>query len=88
MYIFASENRLTSPISIANMAKISSKNFYGNFRVKVYGQGLNTLAGLPLLLSLLDEDLLVRLLSRIIRKGTDREVCKLRRGLKITIYVK
>lgn len=70
------------------MSRINQKHFYANYRVKVYGKGLNTLAGLPLFLSLVGDDLASRLLERCDKHGKDKEVFKLRRGIKITIYVK
>lgn len=61
-----------------------------NFKIKVSGmnngQKLHTLVGVRGLLALVGEDLANKLLTRAFNSAGDREVCKLRRGLKITFY--
>ena len=58
-----------------------------NFKIKVYGQGLNTLVGVAGLRSIVEDDALCnRLLDRAFNAEGDKQVCKLRRGIKITFY--
>jgi len=68
-------------------SKYTSKFINRNFRIKAYGMGLNTLLGVRGALELLGE-LLYKFLDRAIKSGLDKCVCKLRRGLTITLYVK
>ena len=67
---------------------ISSRDFYRNYRVKVYGNGYNQLAGLPLLSSLFDDILLEKILLKARDCVLDSITIKFRRGIKVTIYVK
>ena len=67
---------------------ISSRDFYRNYRVKVYGNGYNQLAGLPLLSSLFDDILLEKILFKARNCVLDSCTLKFRRGIKVTIYYK
>lgn len=64
-----------------------------NFRIKVYGvngegKKLNTLMGVSGIVRLIGEELLFKFIERSIDSMADSCVCKLRRGLKVTLYVK
>lgn len=64
---------------------ISSKIFNSQFRVKIYGNGLNTLVGYDGFMKLVG-DVSSQLLKRALSSPDDKCVCKLRRGLKVTFY--
>lgn len=64
-----------------------------NFRIKVFGfnrQGekINTLVGVSGILGLVGVEMLNKLLRRAFRSMDDVCICKLRRGLKVSFYVK
>lgn len=64
-----------------------------NFRIKVYGrdeQGkrINSLFGVSGIISMIGETLFFKFLQRAINSMADKCVCKLRRGLQISFYVK
>lgn len=64
-----------------------------NFRIKVFGYNaegkkINTLMGVAGILALIGEELLNKFLSRAFNSMDDVCVCKLRRGLKVSFYVK
>lgn len=64
-----------------------------NFRIKVYGlseQGkrINCLYGVSGIIKLIGETLFFKFLKRAIGSMSDKCVCKLRRGLQVTFYVK
>lgn len=64
-----------------------------NFRIKVFGYNadgkkINTLMGVAGILALIGEELLNKFLRRAFSSMDDVCVCKLRRGLKVSFYVK
>ncbi len=64
-----------------------------NFLLKVYGVDaagckVNRLVGVSGLLSLIGTDLFNKFIARACRAGGDVCVCKLRRGLKVSLYNK
>lgn len=64
-----------------------------NYRIKVFGvnnegKKINMLVGVSGLLNLVGLELANKLLDRRERCMDDACVCKLRRGLKVTFYVK
>lgn len=64
-----------------------------NFRIKVYGrdeQGkrINSLFGVSGIIAMIGETLFFKFLQRAINSMADKCVCKLRRGLQISFYVK
>lgn len=64
-----------------------------NFRIKVFGinnegKKINTLMGVAGILALIGEELLNKFLRRAFNSMDDVCVCKLRRGLKVSFYVK
>lgn len=70
----------------------STATINANFRIKVYGwiDGLkiDMLVGVSGLLQLIGTDLANKFVERAFNSKEDRTICKLRRGLKITFYVK
>ena len=71
----------------------TTKFINSNFRLKVFGldnagKKINRLVGVSGLLALIGFDLLNKFISRALRAGLDACVCKLRRGLKVTLYAK
>ena len=64
-----------------------------NFRIKVFGYNaegkkINTLMGVAGILALIGEELLNKFLNRAFGCMDDVCVCKFRRGLKVSFYVK
>ncbi|WP_279134841.1 ribosomal large subunit pseudouridine synthase B [Parabacteroides johnsonii] len=64
-----------------------------NFRLKVYGidengNRINKLVGVSGLIELIGEELLNKFVGRALRAGLDKVVCKLRRGLQVSFYIK
>ena len=64
-----------------------------NFRIKVYGRDengkrINSLYGVSGIIALIGEDLFFKFLGRAFRSMADKCVCKLRRGIQISFYVK
>ena len=63
-----------------------------NYRIKVYGHvdgtRVNKLVGVSGMINLIGAELANKFLTRAERSMDDSCVCKLRRGLKITFYVK
>lgn len=64
-----------------------------NFRIKVYGRGedgkrINTLLGVSGIIRLIGVDLFNKFVARALKCMDDVCVCKLRRGLQVSLYVK
>ena len=64
-----------------------------NFRIKVYvvdnnGNKVNKLVGVAGIIALIGVEMLNKLLKRAFGCLLDKCVCKLRRGLKVSFYVK
>jgi len=64
-----------------------------NFRIKVYGHDengkrINSLFGVSGIIAMIGEALFFKFLQRAINSMADKCVCKLRRGLQISFYVK
>lgn len=71
----------------------STKEINFNFRIKVSGvdengKKINKLVGVAGLIRLIGIELINKFLGRAFRSKLDKTVCKLRRGLKISFYVK
>ena len=71
----------------------STKFINQNFRIKVYGrdeQGrrINSLYGVSGIIAMIGEELLYKFIRRAIESMRDVCVCKLRRGLVVSLYVK
>ncbi len=71
--------------------KYTTREINHNFKIKVYGvhegKKVDTLVGVKGLLKMVnDVELCNRLLDRAFKTMKDKEVCKLRRGIKFTFY--
>lgn len=76
-----------------NCQKFTSKFVNANFRIKVFGRTedgkkINTLMGVSGIIKLIGETLFYKFVQRALNCMLDACVCKLRRGLKVTLYVK
>ena len=73
--------------------QFSSKFINQNFRIKVFGYNengkkINTLMGVSGIIKLIGETLFFKFVQRALDCMRDVCVCKLRRGLQISLYVK
>ena len=64
-----------------------------NFRIKVFGydengKKINTLMGVSGIIAMIGEELFYKFIQRAIDSMKDVCVCKLRRGLVVSLYVK
>ena len=64
-----------------------------DFRIKVNGinnegKKINTLVGVSGAIELIGEDFLEKFVDRAYAAGLDACTCKLRRGIKVTLYIK
>jgi hypothetical protein len=71
----------------------STKFINQNFRIKVYGRDengrrINSLYGVSGIIAMIGEELLYKFIRRAIESMQDVCVCKLRRGLVVSLYVK
>ena len=71
----------------------TSKFINKNFRIKVSGidnegNRINKLVGVSGLLNLIGETLADKFVTRALKAGLDKVKCRLRRGLRVTFYVK
>ena len=73
--------------------KFDSKFINQNFRIKVFGRDengkkINTLMGVSGIIKLIGETLFFKFVQRALDCMRDVCVCKLRRGLQVSLYVK
>ena len=73
--------------------KYTTKFINQNFRIKVFGrdaQGkkINTLMGVSGIIAMIGEELFFKFVQRALDCMLDKCVCKLRRGLVVSLYVK
>lgn len=71
----------------------SMREINKNFKMKVYGRNeegkkVDTLMGVSGLILLIGVDMMNKQLDRAFRSKEDKCVCKLRRGIQVTYYVK
>lgn len=71
--------------------KYTARDINHNFKIKVYGiyngQKVDKLVGVSGFLAMVEDvELCNRLLDRAFKTMKDKEVCKLRRGIKFTFY--
>ena len=71
----------------------STKFINQNFRIKVFGrtedgQKINTLMGVSGIIAMIGEELFYKFIQRALDRMQDVCVCKLRRGLQVSLYVK
>lgn len=64
-----------------------------NFRIKVYGidengNRINKLVGVSGIIALIGVEFLNKFIDRALKAGLDKCVCKLRRGLQVSLYNK
>ena len=76
-----------------NVRRFSSKFVNANFRIKVFGRDengkkINTLVGVSGIIRLIGEELFFKFVQRALDCMLDVCVCKLRRGLQVSLYVK
>ena len=76
-----------------DILKYTSKFINRNFRIKVYGvdsmgNKINKLVGVTGILALIGAELLNKFIDRALKAGLDKCVCKLRRGLQVSLYIK
>lgn len=76
-----------------NQLNYTTKWINSNFRIKVYGRDengkkINTLVGVSGIIRLIGVELFNKFIKRAIDCMMDSCVCKLRRGLVVTLYVK
>jgi hypothetical protein len=76
-----------------NVKRFSSKFVNQNFRIKVFGRDengkkINTLVGVSGIIRLIGEELFYKFVQRALDCMLDVCVCKLRRGLQVSLYVK
>lgn len=74
-------------------ASYSSAYINKNYLIKVNGISpsgtkLNVLVGVSGAIALIGEELFYKFVARADRDGNDKTVCKLRRGIKFTLYAK
>lgn len=78
----------------ANATKTFTTKFINqNFRIKVFGRDengkkINTLMGVSGIIRLIGEELFFKFVQRALDCMLDVCVCKLRRGLQVSLYVK
>lgn len=73
--------------------KFSTSFINQNFRIKVYGRDengkkINTLLGVSGIIRMIGEELFYKFIQRALDCMLDVCVCKLRRGLQVSLYVK
>lgn len=80
-----------NPDSVYNGLKYTTAEINRTFKIKVSGvnfegKKMNVLVGVSGLIRLIGVDLTNTLLNRAFNCMDDKQVCKLRRGLKVTFY--
>lgn len=73
--------------------QFSTKFINQNFRIKVFGRTedgrkINTLMGVSGIIAMIGEELFYKFIQRALDCMQDVCVCKLRRGLQVSLYVK
>lgn len=70
----------------------TTKEINMNFRIKVFGfvegKKVNTLVGVSGLVKMIGQEMAQKTINRAFAGKDDACVCKLRRGVKVTFYVK
>jgi hypothetical protein len=77
----------------SNQTTFTTKFINQNFRIKVFGRDengkkINTLMGVSGIIRLIGEELFYKFIQRALDCMMDCCVCKLRRGIKVSLYVK
>lgn len=73
--------------------KFTTSFINANFRIKVFGRDengkkINTLMGVSGIIRMIGEELFYKFVRRALDCMFDKCVCKLRRGLQVSLYVK
>lgn len=80
------------PADIYNGLLYTTKEINRNFRIKINGivdgKKVNKLVGVKGLIELIGVEIANKMLRRAFNGTDDKTVCKLRRGIKISFYVK
>lgn len=78
-------------MNIYNGLEYTTREINRNYKIKVAGlvdgTKVNVLVGVSGLIGMVGVEMANKLLDRAFRCMDDKQVCKLRRGLKITFYV-
>lgn len=77
----------------SNQTTFTTKFINQNFRIKVFGRDengkkINTLMGVSGIIRLIGAELFYKFIQRALDCMMDCCVCKLRRGIKVSLYVK
>ena len=76
--------------TLATTLNYSTREINRTFKIKVYGyvdgRKIDTLVGVSGLLRLVGVELANKMLAKAFRTMDDKQVCKLRRGIKVTFY--
>ena len=77
----------------SNQTTFTTKFINQNFRIKVFGRTedgkkINTLMGVSGIIAMIGEELFFKFVQRALDCMLDKCVCKLRRGLQVSLYVK
>lgn len=79
-------------LAIYNGLNYTTKEINTNFRIKVNGivdgKKVNTLVSVSGLIKLIGVEMVNKMLRRAFAGKDDKLVCKLRRGIKVSFYVK
>lgn len=79
-------------LPVYNGLNYTTREINMNFRIKVNGvsdgKKLNKLVGVSGLIQLIGVEMVNKMLRRAFAGKLDKLICKLRRGIKITFYVK
>lgn len=80
------------PADIYNGLEYTTREINRTFKIKVNGlfngKKINTLVGVKGLIELIGVEMANKMLRRAFNGTDDKTVCKLRRGIKISFYVK
>lgn len=79
--------------SNSNILEFTTKFINSNFRIKVFGRTedgkkINTLVGVSGILKLIGAELFNKFIKRALKMAQDVCICKLRRGLQVSLYSK
>lgn len=71
----------------------TTKEINYNFRIKVdyideFGNKIRTLLGVAGLIRLIGVEFVNKFIGRAFKSGLDKTICKLRRGIRVSLYVK
>lgn len=83
-------NKTNGIMNIYSGLRYTTREINRNYKIKVAGlvdgSKVNTLVGVSGLIGMVGVEMANKLLDRAFRCMDDKQICKLRRGLKITFY--